>query len=209
MGHGNRKGTMRCKSIFITLFFLSNSLSSQELKFENLPLKKNIKENILEGKVFSESKVQNLNLNKEQSLHFTIAGLHPKSCNYALKTLSLYEEYSHFLSFVKQSHYDEAKKEIHFELSHFLLPYDMTLRFKLPRIVSPGVYPFNFEIGILKNLNGKIYVIDHSGRCLFYTTADWVGPNTGFPTMVFELFSQVISKLSMEILFRISSSLRH
>ena len=205
----NRKGTVRCKIIFLMLFFLANSLYSQELKFENLPYKKNIKENILEGQVFSESNVKSLNLNKEQSLNFSIAGLHPKSCSYALKTLSLYEEYSHFLKFVKESKYDEQKQEINFVLSHILLPYDMRLIFKLPRITAPGVYPFTFDIGILKNLHGKIYVSDHDGRCLFYSKAEWIGPTTGFPNLIFELFSQALSKLSMEILFRISSSLKH
>ncbi len=209
MGPSNRKGTMRYKIIFLALFFLSKTLCSQELKFENLPYKKNIKENILEGDVFSESKVKSLNSDKNQSLAFSIAGLHPKSCSYALKTLSLYEDYSRFLSFVKESHYDESKKEINFLLSHMLLPYDMLLIFKLPRITTTGVYPFVFEIGILKDLHGNIYVSEYKGRCLFYSTAQWTGPKTGFPNMVFELFSQALSKLSMEVLFRISSSLKH
>lgn len=200
---------MRYKTIFLTLFLISNTLCSQELKFENLPLKKNIKENILKGEIFSESKVKSLNLNKEQSLKFSIAGLHPKSCSYALKTLSLYEEYSSFLNFIKESHYDDKKQEINFVLSHFLLPYDMRLLFKLPRITTPGVYPFTFDIGILKDLKGNIYISNYSGRCLFYTIADWKGPHTGFPNLMFELFSQALSKLSMEMLFRISSSLKH
>lgn len=200
---------MRYIFIFLTLIFAAKPLCSQELKLENLPYKKNIREKILEGEIFSESKVKSLNLNKEQSLKFSIAGLHPKSCTYALKTLSLYEDYSRFLSFVKMSRYDEEKKEINFVLSHFLLPYDMLLHFKLPRITTAGVYPFTFDVGILKNLAGKIYVINHGNRCLFYSHAEWTGPNTGFPNMVFELFSQALSKLSMEVLFRISSSLKH
>ena len=209
MGLGNRKGTMRYKLIYLTLFLISNTLCSQELKLENLPFKKNIKENILKGEIFSESKVKSFSLSNEQSLKFSIAGLHPKSCSYALKTLSLYEEYSHFLSFVKSSQYDDLKSEIHFELSHILLPYNMALIFKLPRITSTGVYPFVFDIGILKNLRGKIYVSDYAGKCLFYSNAEWIGPKTGFPNLIFEIFSQALSKLSMEMLFRISSSLRH
>jgi hypothetical protein len=177
-----------------------------------LPYKKNIQEKILAGEIFSESKVQNLNKNpgqNDQKLNFSIAGLHPKSCTYALKTLSLYEEYSHFLSFVKESHYDVQKKEINFLIAHPLLPYDMRLIFTLPRITAPGTYPFSFEIGILKNLHGKINVIEKGNRCLFYSTAEWMGPHTGFNPVIFELFSQALSKLSMEILFRISSSLSH
>lgn len=199
---------MRYKIIFLAIIFSTKTLCSEGLSLEKLPFKKNIKEKILDGQIFSESRVRNLNLN-QQSLHFSIAGLHPKSCTYALKTLSLYEEYSHFLSFVKESRYDEQKKEINFLLSHILLPYDMRLIFTLPRVTSTGSYPFSFEIGILKNLHGTINVIDHKNRCLFYSTAEWVGPHTGFNPMIFELFSQALSKLSMEILFRISSSLSH
>jgi hypothetical protein len=207
---------MHHKIIFLTLFLSCKSLFSGELSLENLPYKKNIKEKILDGQVFSESKVKNIEPGahlpkntREQSLKFSIAGLHPKSCSYALKTLSLYEDYSRFLSFVKESRYDEKKKEINFLLSNVLLPYDMRLVFNLPRITSPGAYPFTFNVGILKNLQGTINVIDQKGRCLFYSTADWRGPYTGFNPTLFELFSQVLSKLSMEILFRISSSLSH
>ncbi len=200
---------MRYRFIFLSLLFWAFSLNSQELSFANLPFKKNIKENILQGDIFSESKVNSLNFNKEQSLSFSIAGLHPKSCPYALKTLSLYEEFSHFLNFVKESRYNDSTNEINFLLSHFLLPYEMRLIFKLPRITKVGTYPFSFDVGILKNLNGKIYIMNHGSRCLFYTTASWQGKHTGFSSTIFELFSQTLSRLSMEILFRISSTLSH
>jgi hypothetical protein len=200
---------MRYNFIFLALFFFSNGLCSQEQNLKILPYKKNIKENILEGNVFSESIAKSFNSNKEQSLHFSIAGLHPKSCKYALRTLSRYEDYSHFLSFVKESHYNESKKEINFTLSHFLLPYEMRLIFTLPRITTPGTYPYTFDIGLLKNLRGNIYVIEQGERCLFYSTAEWKGPHTGINNTVFEFFSQVLSQLSMEILFRISSGLKH
>jgi hypothetical protein len=200
---------MRYNLIFFALFFWSNFLCSQELTLDKLPYKKNIKEKILHGEIFSESRVRNQKMNTEQNLQFSIAGLHPKSCAYALKTLSLYEDYSHFLSFVKKSSYNEQKKEIDFHLSHLLLPYDMRLVFTLPRINQPGSYPFIFDVGILKNLHGTINVINQNDHCLFYSTADWSGPHTGFSSTVFELFSQVLSKLSMQCLFRISSSLTH
>lgn len=198
---------MRYKIILLASLFFSNSLFSQVLGLENLPLKKNIKEKILRGDIFSEARVENLN--KEQRLEFSIAGLHPKSCPYALRTLSLYEEFSRYLSFVKESTYNEQTSEINFLLSHLLLPYDMRLIFNLPRIKTTGVYPFSFNAGFLQNLQGKINVIDHKNRCLFYSTAHWQGPHTGFNKLIFELFSQVLTKLSMEILFRISSSLSH
>lgn len=200
---------MRYKIILWALFFLPNALCSQEQNLKILPYKKNIKENILEGRVFSESKVKSFSHNIFQSLHFSIAGLHPKSCSYALRTLSRYEDYSKFLSFVKESRYDESKQQIYFTISHLLLPYDMALTFKLPRITAPGVYPYLFDVGLLKNLKGNIYVTEYNQRCLFYSTAQWYGPHTGINNSIFELFSQTLATLSMEILFRISSSLSH
>lgn len=200
---------MRRKILFFaSLVFMQGSFS-QELKPENLPLKKNIREKIFEGQIFSETHVKNLNKNTEQSLSFAIAGLHPKSCAYALRTLSLYEDYSRFLSFVKESKYNEQTKELNFLISHALMPYDMRLVFTLPRITTPGTYPFSFDIGLLKNLRGKIHVMESKNRCLFYSTADWRGPTTGFNPLVFELFAKTLADLSMEILFRISSSLSH
>ncbi len=218
-----RKGTMRRKNFFCCLLFMTSivsfSLWGEELNHNVLPYKKNLKEKIFAGEIFSESKVKSSSsgpfsgpISKKgdtQELHFTIAGLHPKSCSYALKKLSVYEGYSKFLDFVKISKYSDQNQEIDFLLSHALLPYDMRLVFKLPRIESAGVYPFRFDQGILKDLKGDIYAINHNGRCLFFTRADWIGPHTGFPNIVFELFSQTLSKLSMERLFRVSNTLSH
>lgn len=208
---GLRKGTMHYKFKFCILLiltsFVSFSLYGEVLDHNVLPYKKNLKEKIFEGEIFSESKVKSAK--NEQELHFTIAGLHQKSCEYALKKLALYENYSQFLDFVKTSQYDEKTNEINFLLSHTLLPYDMRLIFKLPRIEKTGVYPFSFEQGILKNLKGNIYAIKYQNRCLFYSRADWSGPHTGFPNVIFEFFSQSLAKLSMERLFRISNTLSH
>ena len=210
--YGNRKGTMRHIFFSFALCFFTHSLSGAELNLAALPYKKNVKEKILEGTVFSESKVESTT-SAGQSLKFSIAGLHPKSCSYALKKLSLYENYNQFLDFVKESKYSPEKKEINFLLSHVLMPYDMRLVFKLDRIVAPGVYPFRFDDGILKDLTGNIHVIKHtdkaSERCLFYTTAQWSGPHTRIPNFILETFSQALAKHSMERLFRLSSTLSH
>jgi hypothetical protein len=209
--HGNRKGTMRHNFFSFTLFFFALSLNATELNLQSLPYKKNVKEKILDGDVFSESKVQSQD--KTQSLKFSIAGLHAKSCDYAMKKLSLYENYHQFLNFVKESKYNSETKELNFLLSHALLPYDMRLIFNLDRIKGPGTYPFRFDIGILKDLTGTIQLADQSirgqKRCLIYTTANWSGPHTGFPNFIFESFSQALASYSMERLFRLSSTLSH
>lgn len=197
--------------LFFTLLTCTLSLWATSNPEDVLPYKKNLKEKILKGTIFSESKVNSriIDQKKWQELHFTIAGLHPKSCDYALKKLALYENYHQFLDFVKKSDYDSSKEEINFLLSHILLPYDMQLIFKLPRINKVGTYPFVFEIGILKNLKGTIHVVDYKNSCLFFTKADWEGPHTGFPDLIFEFFTVTLSKHSMEKLFRLSQTLSH
>lgn len=209
-----RNHSLLCLS-FLLLFTLKTAVLAGEIDLSVLPYKKQLKDKILAGELFAESKVTSTESivdgkKKEiQDLHFTIAGLHPKSCEYALKKLSLYENYSQFLDFVKTSEYDLFTGEIDFLVSHTLLPYDMRLVFKLPRITQPGVYPFSFERGILLNLKGNIHVINYKNRCLFFTKADWSGPHTGFPNLIFEFFSQTLSKITMEKLFRISNTLSH
>lgn len=210
-----RKGTMRNFFIFLLLFFLQNTGFSQEklqnINFEKIPYKKSVKDSILAGEIFSESKVSSFEEKgiKKQSLNFSIAGLHKKDCRYALKTLSNYENYHKYVSFITESSYDVKKEEIEFRLSHILLPYDMLLIFKLPRITDVGVYPFSFDIGFLKGLHGNIHVINHNNRCVFYSTANWSGNDSGLNDYIFEVFSQALSKLSMETLFRISTTLSH
>ena len=85
----------------------------------------------------------------------------------------------------------------------------MRLTFKLPRITKVGSYEFVFDQGFLKDLKGTIYVVNYKNRCLFFTKAQWTGPSTGFPDIIFEFFSQTLAKISMEKLFRISSTLSH
>ena len=206
-----RKGHMRYIFAILIVFLNIFSAFSADISFETLPYKKSIKESISAGEVFSESKVESTGDRNTgtQSLKFSIAGLHPKSCEYALKKLSLYEAYSTYLDFVKESYYDDKKEEIDFYLDHPLLPAKMELTFILPRVTKIGKYPFKFQVGILKDLVGIIYVGEYKNRCLFYTTAKWQGPHTGFPNFIFEVFSQTLSKISMEMLFRISSNLSH
>ena len=201
--------------LLILTSIVSFSLYGADQNNNDVPYKKNLKEKLFAGEIFSESKVKSLVLvqgpktEEIQELHFSIAGFHQKSCEYALKKLSLYESYSKFLDFVKISQYDEQKQEINFLLSHVLLPYDMRLIFNLPRITKEGTYPFSFDQGILKDLKGTIYVEKIDNRCLFYSKADWSGKDTKIPNVVFEFFSQTLAKMTMERLFRLSNTLSH
>ncbi len=204
-----RKGTMRKKMQIIFFFLFSFSAFCEEMTLNNIPLSTDTKADVLAGEKFCESTVTSStdkNNQETQSLDFKIMGLHPKSCDYALKTLSRYEDFHRFMDFVKESSYDEKTGEINFLLSHTFLPYNMRLIFKLPRVNKVGSYPFKFEMGFLNGLNGTIHVIDHQKRCLFYSTATWKGPHSSIPNFVLEFFSEALSKLSMEVLFRKSAA---
>ena len=173
-----------------------------------LPLRDDIKKSIESGNVYSNSQVFSFTESdeKRQSLDFIIAGLHPKSCQFALKKLSLYEKYKDFLSIIKESDYDESTKQISFVFSHGLLPVSMGLIFNLPRIRKEGIFSFYFDRGFLAGLKGQIHVINNQGKCLFYTRARWEGPHTGYSDTLFSFFSGAFTKLAMENLIRISSN---
>ncbi len=142
---------------------------------------------------------------KFQSFELYTQGLHSKGCVYAMRKLSLYEQYKDFLSFVTESSYE--KETVNFLLDHTLLPFSMRLKFKIPRIRKPGAYPFTFDAGFLKGLKGKIHLKKMKDkRCLFTLTANWKGPHTGIPNLIFEVFSSTLTEMGMKHLFRISRS---
>ena len=80
------------------------------------------------------------------------------------------------------------------------------INFKIPRIKTPGTYPFFFDQGFLKNLKGLIQVSKSKNRCLFHTTAAWTGPHSGINDTIFAFFSKALSELAMRNLFRISQT---
>jgi len=179
---------------------------------KNLPLKKEIKTYISKGEIYANSEVETVVLAKSpggkvlkgQSLEFKTSGLHTRPCRFALKKLSKYENFKNYLDFVTESHYQDDKKRVNFRLSSKLLPFDMTLDFVLPRITKQGAYPFFFDKGFLTGLQGVIHVSEYKNRCLFYTEANWKGPETKIPDLIFEFFSVTLSKIAMKNLFRIS-----
>lgn len=176
------------------------------MTWEKLPYNEGTKSKLMDGGFFVESKVDSPS-EKQQRLAFHIAGLHPKDCRFALRKLSQYERFKDELDFVKKSEYNDEKGRIHLLLSSSILPFNMILDFKIPRIKSPGLYPFSFEDGFLKDLKGNIHVSEHKNRCLFYGTANWQGEDTGINSLVFEFFSSTLGRLAIQNLFRFSRTL--
>ncbi len=142
---------------------------------------------------------------KTQTLKSRVVGLHPRSCAFGLRKISLYESYPKHLSFITQASYDEAKQKVRFVLEHTLLPFPMVLAFTIPRIRGPGTYPFTFPDGIFKDLKGVIHVAAVGARCLYHMQAEWEGAHTGIPSPVVGTFAQTLNKLGLDHLIRVSS----
>lgn len=152
-----------------------------------------------------KSDVQDID-NNRQSLDFEIIGLHTQKCQKALSKLQQYENYEKFLNLVKKSTYDEKSKIIYLLLDHTLMPFKMSLSFKLERITKEGMYQFQFDNGFLKDLKGLISVSSIDKRCLFHTTSKWDGPHSGINSTVFSFFVKQLAKITMEILFKVSQT---
>ncbi len=175
---------------------------SRELKpfFE---LSEGQKKDLLKGEVISEGNVSSPGP-KQQQMKLIVAGIHPRNCIKVMRKLSQYENYHHFIEFIKESSYEEKTKKFSFTVDHALLPYPMIVSFKIPRIREEGQYGFLFESGFLKGLEGKVIVKEIGKYCLLGLNSDWRGPESPLPDVIFGTFVQTVGKIGLERLIRIS-----
>lgn len=160
-------------------------------------------EDLLKGEVISTGKVHSP-APKEQQMFLFVAGVHPRNCTKAMRKLSLYENYHNYMDFIKTSSYNEKTQKFTFTVDHALLPFPMIVGFKIPRITKAGHYPFTFEDGFLKDLRGNVIVEEVGKFCLLGLKADWHGPESKIPNVVFGTFVQTIGKIGLEHLVRVS-----
>ena len=160
-------------------------------------------EDLLNGVVISVGKVTSPT-DKEQQMMLFVSGVHPRNCVRTMRKLSLYENYSTYIDFIKKSSYDEKNEQVTFVIDHLLLPFPMNLNFKIPRITKEGRYPFTFDHGFLKDLKGTIGVKNVGKFCLLTLKTDWRGPETPIPNIVFSTFIETVGKLGLEHLIRVS-----
>lgn len=160
-------------------------------------------EDLLKGEVISTSKVTSPT-DKEQQMFLFVSGIHPKNCTKAMRKLSLYENYHNYMEFIKSSDYDEKTQKFSFVIDHALMPFPMSVKFKIPRITKEGYYPFTFEDGFLKDLKGTVIVQEVGKFCMLGLKTDWKGPKTKIPNVVFSTFVQTVGKLGLEHLIRVS-----
>jgi len=198
------------KSLILLLFLISNPLwGSFKTQLSKLPYSSSLNKKIINGKILTNSKVKTIEGKKEkkfQSLDIWTVGLHKKSCKYAMRKLSLYENYQDFLSYVDASSYDEKKEVIFLGLSAPVIPVKFDVFLNIPRIKGEGSYPFSFNHGFLKGLKGKINVSSFGQRCFIETTAHWYGPHTGYASFIFKTFLDTVLDLTIKKLFRISTT---
>jgi hypothetical protein len=180
----------------------SSQIITQEMKpFFNLS--NGQIEDLLKGNVVAEGEVDSPSAN-EQKLELFVSGIHPRSCPRAMRKLSLYENYYQYMDFIKKSNYDEKSQRFSFVIDHTLLPFPMLVTFKIPRIHGEGHYPFTFEHGFLKNLKGTVIVKDLEKHCLMGLRTDWKGAKSKIPDSLFGTFIEVIGKVGLEHLMRVS-----
>lgn len=195
----------RILPIFYILLCLCTSNSSANEPKDLFNLSFTMLRKLKKGVIVADSEVKTTD--KQQELKMKVIGLHPKSCDFALPKLALYENYYQYLDLVKKSVYNDATNNLYLKVDHSLLPFSMVLYFKIPRIDKPGHYQFIFDRGFLKGLVGKIHIKKYEGRCLMTARADWKGPVSKIPDSVFQMFTTTLSRLTVETLFRISRTL--
>jgi hypothetical protein len=160
-------------------------------------------ESLLRGDVISSGKVDSPS-KKEQQMMLFVGGIHPRNCVRAMRKLALYENYHSYMDFIKTSRYDEGTQKFSFTVDHTLLPFPMVVGFRIPRINKAGRYPFTFEDGFLKDLKGTVIVEDVGKFCFLGLKADWRGPESKIPDLIFATFVQTVGKLGLEHLIRVS-----
>lgn len=175
---------------------------SEELK-PFFQLSEGQREELLKGNVISVGNASTP-APKQQKMELFAAGVHPRNCTRALRKMSQYENYQHYLDFVKESSYDEKNQKLAFTVDHALLPFAMIVSFKIPRITKEGHYPFLFETGFLQGLTGTVVVKEVGKFCLLAVKSDWQGPDSPLPNLIFGTFVQTVGKIGLERLIRMS-----
>ena len=206
------------KILLISLIYFTNLSWSKVIntqlhnngyeKLNKLAHSQSIARRVKKGEIVSVAKVESSIIDKMpiQTLKLYGAGLHPKSCRFAMRKLSLYENYHQYVGVIKKSSYNDASQRITFNIDSSLLPFSMIMDFKMARITGKGVYPFTFDKGFLKGLKGQIYIFEEKKTCLLLVKADFQGPETPINNTILEFFSQAIIKLALENLIRISKT---
>lgn len=191
--------------IFFFIFIYSNALVAKDEKLQAFykdywPLTDKSIEYLYDGKILADAEVNSDK--KTQTFKLNVAALYPKACFKILRKLKMFENYKEWISFITESTYSEPNELLTVKAEHTLLPYPMIVHIIVKRPTKPGEYPFIFPTGMFTGLTGKFIIKQHNKSCAFYAQSYWKGKDTKLPDFAIELFSETLTKLGGEILFR-------
>jgi hypothetical protein len=137
-----------------------------------------------------------------QNFDLKAIALHKNTCSKVLRKLSLLEQYSTWIDFIKSSQYNEKARLFTLTADHTLLPYPMIIHIIVDRPTKEGKYPFRFPTGIFRGLTGHFDIKQVEKKCIFFAKSSWSGKKTRLPNFAIEIFSETLSKLGGAILMR-------
>lgn len=189
-------------------FLLSSSAlsASWEDFLKSKSLSSSTQKKLKDFKVVTHANVENFDKDKKefQKLDFFVSGSLKGKCKRKLRKISQYESYKEWISFVQASSYDDKTRQVYFAVKASPLPARFVLNFKLDRVKDVGDYTFRFDNGFLKDLQGLIEVRQFAKKnCFIYASGNWLGPHTGYPASLLELFAETVLQKGLEKLIRL------
>lgn len=172
----------------------------QKFIYKNWKINKTQEQYLMQGKILSESKVKSPG--KKQDFSLNVMALQNVKCSKILRKISMLENYSEWVSFIKKSTYSEENKLFTIRADHALLPYPMLVHILVSRPTTAGFYPFMFPTGMFHGMAGHFEIKEFDKKCIFYAKSHWNGPKTKIPDFVVELFSETLSRMGGEVLLR-------
>lgn len=191
--------------VFFSIFLFTSTSFAYDAKLNEFYNKhwkvtKRTVEYIEKGEIIVDAIVDTKN--NQQEFKMYVAAMHTKSCHRILKKLAMFENFEDWISFIKSSKYDDKNRLWTIKADHTLLPYPMLVHIIVDRPTKTGHYPFIFPTGMFTGLKGHFIIKKHKNKCAFYATSYWKGKDTGLPDFIIELFSETLTKIGGEVVFR-------
>lgn len=196
---------MNLQSFCLVIFLSFSSAAFAKSKLDNYidskwNLSKTQRNYLKKGDIIVDADVNSKK--GKQSFKLNAFAMHTKKCRKVLRKLSMLENYSDWIGFIKKSTYNEKSHLFTLKADHPLLPFPMIVHIIVERPTKQGKYPFTFPTGMFRGLQGYFEITQPNKQCLFYAESFWKGKKTKLPNFVIELFAETLSKVGGGILMR-------
>ncbi|MBT4792769.1 MAG: hypothetical protein HON90_14435 [Halobacteriovoraceae bacterium] len=190
---------------YFAFFIPGHLVLAKEIALDNYikskwKLSKSQKKYLLSGEVLAQSQV--VDNNNAQDFTMQVYAYHKKNCHKVIRKLSLLENYSQWVDFIKSSTYQANSHLFTLTADHPLLPFPMLIHIIVERPTKIGTYTFSFPTGIFRGLQGHFEITEQNNRCLLFAKSHWQGQHTKIPNFIIELFSETLSKIGGHVLMR-------